>query len=510
MIKYDEFTFYDIDKDKLRSLIKALTKYSTPIGLTFERARFHPSSSWDMEELAQISRLTQLTQLVIYGGREAFNWPVSTWLLFTTLTNLQHFSVASKNNVGLAELLLYFPNLVKTPKIGFSEVDSLAALTNLHSLDLNTSPTSDGNSVEVFEKLKFPERLTALTIGVDPRIGKAGKIALHEKMLARLTGLRHLRWVNPTQACPHPLLPNLENLSMHGSVGPLHFNTNLTGLTFALDSLAQTHELVGLTKLRSLSIHYANIDEITPLMFLKSLKELESLTFFSNCELSADLVCPFLTSTKLTSLYWHCSDAIFSEEISRLTALREFTCFNGANLGWLTHLTNLTSLKSSGGRMTSNSYIEKLTKLKSLTVFSGEGYEDNFNMADLTNVEQLRLNIRISNGKNINGLESLTKLKLMHFDSFQDFDVSFLEKATDLQDLKVPAKKAIGFWNVLTKLTMLRALYIQDPIDEELARNLLPLTRLTSLYIQGNISQDMKKQLERSYYFQCLPKLARE
>lgn len=493
IIKYDEFIFPLSDKSRLPFIINALKKYSNPIGLTLRLCRFDPVDPTDMEALAQLSQLTQLTKLVVDQG--SFNWPVSQWLRFSTLTNLRHFYFASQNNVGLAELLPHFPNLVESPSIGFSEVNSLTALTNLQYLQVRTSRE---DNVEVLEKLKFPGKLTKIFVGEDRRRA-AGTIALCEKMLTSLAGLKHLHWFNYSQPCPHTSLPNLEFLRITRTRSPLHFNTNLTGLQFVLDPLDQTSELVKLTKLQSLNINYGDIEEFVALTYLTALKELQRFSIFAMADLQAELICPFIVSTTLTALEWRGSSAKLSAEISRLTALQSLSLSSGANSGWLTLLTNLTNLESRA-QFGNENYVEKLTKLKSLMIFA---YGAKFGLADLTNLEILKLRVEESSDNAVNGLEHLTKLKVLHIFTGKQFDVSFLQKATDLIDLKLCASAATGFWDILPRLTKLRCLNIEDTITVDQATMLLPLTRLTSLQIRATLPNELTSQFDHVYSFKC-------
>jgi hypothetical protein len=168
-------------------------------------------------------------------------------------------------------------------------------------------------------------------------LGPFGPIHLDIDMVARLTRLKSLRWTAERHGVLHSLLPNLESLELLGSPADrLDLNTNLTHLELGIIP-NRIDALTRLIKLRSINIYYG---PDIPLSYLAALTDLEQLRVqrsFSD-EFNIDLICSYLTTTKLTHLYCHCQGTKFSVEISRLTALQELSVGHGSQMGWLTYL----------------------------------------------------------------------------------------------------------------------------------------------------------------------------
>lgn len=481
IINYDDFTFYGVDKEKLQVVIKGLEKNPNPIGLTLRKTRFDLASPSGMDEVAQISRLMHLTQLVIPD--QMFDWPVSYWMCLTTLTNLQHFQVKTNFHVDLTDVLVHFPNLTTLQKILGNHLHHLPKWTKLENI---TFIASQGN-IEFFEGLKFPEKLISLDIIVASMFATPGIIKLDTDILTRLTRLKHLHWIHPQQCFPHSLLPNLEDLKVSGSpVDRLDLNTNLTSLSlYIMDSLDQQTELIGLTKIKSLAISFS-MDHDGSFEYLAPMKELEQFSFRCNNELFLHQLCSSIGSTKLKNLSLSSSKSQFSSEISRLVSLEELTLnFSASETMWLTCLTNLTSLTSKCSMVYDEEYIYNIVNLKKLVMSNQvyEPYEGGINLSNLTNLEDVTMDLHFYEGYTVSGFDRLARLKTLDITCDREYDISFLDVATDLQDLKLGHRAAIGFWNVVTNLTSLRGLTVKDGFDDENLRQqlLLTLTRLTRL-----------------------------
>jgi hypothetical protein len=274
-------------------------------------------------------------------------------------------------------LLHHLSNLTKLDPVDHIVIESLTILTKLQSLNLFMK--ADIILLGLFDSAKFPTTLTSLAANLGP----LGPIHLDIDMVARLTRLKSLRWTAERHGFPHSLLPNLESLELLGSPSNrLGLNTNLTHLE--LRSIPNRIDaLTGLIKLRSLNIYYG---PDIPLSYLAALTDLEQLRIqrsFSD-EFNMDLICSYLTTTKLTHLYCHCQCTKISDEILRLTALQELSVGHGSQIGWLTYLKILTSLESSYGIDSNYVYITRLTKLKRLHLYFTHAAYGGIHLMDLT------------------------------------------------------------------------------------------------------------------------------
>ncbi len=492
-INIDVFTFYNTTKEQLPAVIKRVSEYLHPIGITFKKSRIAPSwraAPEEVDEFLKLSILTNLTRLSIPD--QEFEWPVrARWMRLTTLTNLQVLDIKDKHLMPYRSLLPSFPNIVS---INIHDNIALAqqvlSLTNLRHLEFFPVPF-----IKLLPELICPEKLTSLTIN---DVGHE-TMKIEDDIMALLTGLKRFVCLNPRQAFPQRLLPNLESLEVGKLSDGINMNTKLTYLKFADPS--RTTELTSLTNLRALSINYGPNKYIEAPSFMTALTALENLKFFGfYLAIDLDLISQYFASSKLTQLKLKAARVTVSPEISRLITLERLHIYNGSHFGWLTHLTNLTFLKSFYHAPEDAKYLTRLTTLKALIISTTE-HEGDLNLLDLTHLERLQLLTKFINDGIIRGIESLTRLTSLSLAMNVDIDVQFWTKLTHLKALRIHSRNSLGFWNksIITALTSLRKLIIVDPIDDDQALMLLPLTQLTRLGLPFGVTNEAKKKFNHIY-----------
>ncbi len=494
LVKYDNFVFYYTSEALLPEVIARMAKYDNQIGITFRKSSVEsiltPLNVGDVKEaFFGLSRLTNLTRLEFENQSFDCSMP-NPWLRFTTLTNLQYFKAIEKYKQSYLALLPFLTSLKEVDGADEWLVRRMTALTDLQRLQVTLS----GNNMELFERLKFPERLSSLSV----YSGSGGSLKLD--ILTRLTGLRHLLWINREQVFPHSLLPNLEDLNVRGATADrFDLNPNLTCLKLTYDP-QRINELTHLKKLKSLAIGYSPSMEIKPLEYLTAMKDLESLEIVGQSQIHADLICPYLVTTKLTHLQCRTVKLQISHEISRLTCLEILVCNYGAEMHWLTSLSNLTALQSLNCTDNNELYISRMTGLKSLAIRQIDQIYDQQRLilSDLINLEHLNLTVDMK-PECISNLTAMTRLSYLCIGSKENFDISFLTIFTDLKTLQLSSQNSPQYWNIITTLTTLRELHVYGLVDDNQALQLKPLTGLTRLVMNGNVTQQSRRHFTNIY-----------
>ena len=486
-IKCYNFEFLYTRIEQLPAIIERMSKYTHPIGLKFRKSYFDKRSNphdIDATPFLEISRLTQLTRLVI-PDRE---FPTMDWLRLTTLTNLQFIYIRSEGQGPLDSGLLFkFPNLKELPRTLYDSDCDLINLehvwTNLETLDVHFAEENEN----LIERLKFLPRLTSLTVSA----AKNTTFTLGVATLTFLTQLKSLVWDN-IHPVLHSSLPNLESLSVREAPSDrLDLNTNLTYLY--TEDMSKLNGITNLTKLKILGLR--NVEDLFPsivqLTALKNLEELQ-LNWFAQ-SFTLDQIAPYIKSTNFSKLWLYISvgsEITLTPQISHLTALQFLLIHSGSQLHYVSSLTNLTSLILYKAMDPDQTCVTKLTNLKRFEVNSyGMTDEVSINLANLTNLEYLTLTFRKLNPKDSSlNMDHLTRLQSLNINaSLETFDIDLL-KFPHLTSLGLNSRNIRGFWNMATSLTTLKELYLNDNQTEPVLC-LTSLTQLTRLTMQCSSSE---------------------
>lgn len=366
-------------------------------------------------------------------------------------------------------------------------------LTEDHLLELMT----DLKSLQlIFETKKDADLLLAIL----PEPSKLRGLSLYtnnneatEISAATISKFSNLTKLLSQYTLPQYLLPNLEYLNYCGDkITHLEANSKLTRLILDISLTDVTSQVTALTALKSISLGISEEDPTGKMFeFLTALTALENARF-SAVGSQGPALWPYLIHAhNLTKLEVTAEPIDFTEKITCLTGLQTLNAHVGRQTHYISHLTNLTNLQVHYAVDQDESYIRKLTKLKSLVIYQDQGtYDlDRLDIADLTNLNDLNINAEVTSRlyESLGSLNNLTKFVLdkRPKESSSDPENGF----TNLKHLDIDAQNSIGYFMNLAKLTNLHTLVLRFIEKAEYIDHLTTLTNLTRILFTGNLTK---------------------
>ncbi len=367
-------------------------------GLTQLRSLELDQNRGDIETLVPLSRLTNLTSLVL-GGVYATD--------YTPLTNLTSLLRLTYRQGSVASL----PPLQALPRLTYLDLTEnnitnltpLAALTNLDHLDLRWNLLTNQNS-----QWTGPTNLSNLYLGGN-HLGNAPAL----QTLRRLT-LLNLEAAGIKNLSPLAGLSNLTYLSL--SRNPITNYTVLTGLTnltsleLSGNNIGSASFLTSLSRLRYADLSYNTITNLTP---LSGLNNLTSIVLAGNPQLNYSPLTAmpgvrhiWLHNNHITNATFLASPAyagvqhlnLDDNQLADLTPLLTLTNLTGlglsrnplTNTAALAASTQLTSLRLDGNTIADATFLQNLTQMKFLSLNQNQLTEI-YTLDTLTNLQSLYL-----------------------------------------------------------------------------------------------------------------------
>ena len=429
LLKASRNRISDLSPLRLTSTLTDISIHSNPISDLSPLSNLSELKVLNLQNIPQIADIRPLTGLKKMESLDLAGTSVTDLAEVTNFPLLQTFRVYGpglRNIESLARLtalksleINYLPLLLTgdpLPALNYSFVSQLTSLENLeindYSSDVNftfIAPLSKLQRLSVNgNRIQDPTPLSRLTglksLNIDflqsdtsfliplteleyLRIGSSSLSNLNG--LSGLTKLKELVLIgseNPLDMSPITGLKNLQNLSLSNMIfSDLEFLEGLNQLVSFDLSRHQVQDISSLKNLPSLrelsfSINYKNID----LQQIRGLKTIRKLSLLEN---TGTLPVGLETLTGLQELYLTKVDLSDCSSISPLVQLTnlDISHANLRNLGCIEPLLNLKILSISGGTLTSAASLSRLKNLESVDL----SYTSISDLSPLSTLKQL-------------------------------------------------------------------------------------------------------------------------
>ena len=478
IINYDDFAIYFAKSLILPELIQTFSRYSNPIGLSFENEGVESIMSHNCTMLASLTNLTKLEfnshkiRLLQLDPRH-----------FSTLTNLQRFSIS----VSIAPYLQYFTNLTKLviPRDYYLDPNHLDKLQYLTKLQKFQFVLYKGKTeINVISKLGNPSLLKSLNIN-----DEYGRLTFDSESVMKMSRVSKVSIVCSNVLFPVSKLPNLESLSISSDrFDDFSTCTKLTKLEINAPEIPSHdfQQLTALYKLKYLSLRSNLKDD--QFEFLSKMTDLESLSIeeksdveltgqyleYINSSRFTKVTTPALAKAEfmshLTSLEEIRLDTKIMPKVTNPFELRNVTCLVAPDLIEVPIFPNLKKFKAPyvAGGFAHVSQLTLLSQLESLDLNRIIDIETFLLIAKQTRLTELRIELISSQDYNFEVLDRLTNLKIL--------------------ELKMSGKRRIlptdVIWEPIASLTNLEELNMFQ-IDEKSVASVKKLPKLKKLYLTG-------------------------